>query len=433
MIALNSSQLPADKPEAVDRGDGVETMRQQIRAEFGGGLPLAYPDLGHAYQLLRAGTAITILVLALALALAWERPELVWVGGAAAVAAVDAALRSRRSNGSPSVPLALDTVAVGVAMIFGGLPLAVMGSPFAYLVTAALLLLPPRRALRAVLHTSGWVVAALAVSSISQVNWTSGQELVLGGIAAAVFFTEMALLIWVAARVLRDRQEALAKLVRSKDEFVASVSHELRTPLTGVLGFARELRDHKGKLDPREESEILDLLVSEAQEVADIVDDLLTAARLQVGTVSIKPEKVALDVCARELLQALGEYGSHVTVEGAGACWADPLRLRQILRNLLTNAQRYGGTDIMIRIAHNSQQTHVEVTDNGAGIPAEATARAFEPYEQAHHDRGQPHSVGLGLFVGRALARLMNGDLTYERREGLTTFDLSLPANPPPV
>jgi signal transduction histidine kinase len=304
-----------------------------------------------------------------------------------------------------------------------------MGAPLAHMVTASVLLLPPRRAFLAVVHTSAWVVAALAASYLRHTTWTTGQVLVLGGLATAIFFTEMAVLAWVAARALRNRQEALTKLIRSKDEFVASVSHELRTPLTGVVGFARELRDHKGKLDPREETEMLDLLVSEAQEVANIVDDLLVAARLKVGTLSIKPERVTIDVCARELLETLREDVSHVRIEGTAACYADPLRLRQVLRNLLTNAQRYGGTDITVHITNNGQQAHVEVRDNGTGIPTEAIDRVFEAYEQASGDDGQPHSVGLGLFVGRALARQMNGDITYQRRDGLTVFDLTLPAS----
>jgi signal transduction histidine kinase len=402
-------------------------MRSDASAESSGGLPVEYADLSHIYHLLRAVTATTIVGLAIALALLWGRPELIWVGVAALVAVVDAHFRLRRSEKSPLLPIALDTVALGVAMIFGGLPLPVMGAPLAYLVTAAVLLLPPRRALGTVFHAGLWVLAALAVSPTSAVPWTPDQALVLGGLATAIFFTEMTVLAWEAAGILRERQQTLQALLRSKDELIASVSHEIRTPLTAVIGFARELRERRFELDAVEETEMLDLIVSEAQEVADIVDDLLVAARLKVGILSFRPERVRLDACARDVLHALGDEWAPVRLEGTGTCYADPLRLRQILRNLLTNAQRYGGSEITVAISQNGPSAHLEVMDNGLGIPAPDIDRVFQPYEQAHDDKGQPHSVGLGLYVGRELARLMDGDLTYERRGEMTVFNLSLP------
>lgn len=360
----------------------------------------------------------------------WGRAELLWIGVAALVAAVDAGIRTRRPATSPAVPLAVDTAAVGLAMVISGLPLPVMGAPLAYLLTAAILLLPPIAALGAVAHTTAWLMVAFFAASWSPIEWSPGQELILGAIATAVFFAEMALLVSTAARALRQRQETLEELVRSKDEFVASVSHELRTPLTAVLGFAEELRERWTNLEPTEVTELLDLVVSQGLDVAHIVDDLLVAARLQVGTVSIVASEIYLSETLKAVMDSVRLEGLIVRIEGEARCQGDPVRVRQILRNLLSNAVRHGGADIRITLHSDGDRAMVEVSDDGPGIPGEETDKLFLPYERFHHDRGKPDSVGLGLYVAHSLARLMHGDLTYERRQGRSVFTMVLPASP---
>jgi signal transduction histidine kinase len=369
-----------------------------------------------------------VLIVATVFGLIWNRPELTWVAVAALVAGGDALLRSRRPAGSPVLPIAVDTVAVGAVMLVSGLPLPVMGAPLAYLLTASLLLLSPRAAMVAVAHTSIWLVAAFVGSSWSIISWTAQQELILGGLATAIFFTEMTLLISAAARALRERQEALTALMQAKDEFVASVSHELRTPLTAVLGFAEELRDRRDDMPSADVAQLLDLVVSQSRDLADIVDDLLVTARLQVGTVSVSATPIHLREAVTSLLDTLPDVGGRVTVQGEGTAFADSLRLRQILRNLLSNAQRYGGEDVAIAIRSDDGMVRVEVSDDGPGIPDDSLGRLFEPYERLHHDEGKPDSVGLGLYVARSLAQIMGGDLSYQRLRKRSVFILTLPA-----
>jgi signal transduction histidine kinase len=106
------------------------------------------------------------------------------------------------------------------------------------------------------------------------------------------------------------------------------------------------------------------------------------------------------------------------------------VRLRQILRNLVSNAIRYGGDHIDVGVARANGHIHITVEDDGAGIPEGQWEQVFEPYARAHDRAEQPSSVGLGLTVSRKLARLMGGDLAY-RHEGGSVFDLSLPAADP--
>jgi PAS domain S-box-containing protein len=224
--------------------------------------------------------------------------------------------------------------------------------------------------------------------------------------------------------------ERLEEQIRSKDEFVASVSHELRTPLTAVVGFAQEMRENRGNMTRDDEDQYIGLIASQAIEVADLVEDLLVAARLDIDKVSVYPEPIEI---SEQIDTTLGSWGTEFvsSVERNGGpvkAFADPIRVRQILRNLLTNAERYGGEQIAIGTRREGDLALLEVKDDGAGIPERDRTEIFEPYRRAHHDVGQPLSVGLGLTVSRQLARLMGGDLAYEYANGWSRFTLSLPA-----
>ncbi len=221
---------------------------------------------------------------------------------------------------------------------------------------------------------------------------------------------------------MKARNEAMAELVRAKDEFIANVSHELRTPLTAVIGLTSEMVE--SEMAPDEREELLQLVTGQAAEMANIVDDLLVAARAEMGTVSVDPQAVDLIDETRATLEGLG-IEAEIPVEPIPDVWADPRRVRQILRNLLTNAQRYGGPKRRIVTGALIDQAWIEVRDNGEGIPDEQAARIFEPYFTVK--TGVKGSVGLGLAVARQLAELMGGSLQYERSAAETVFRLQLP------
>ena len=178
--------------------------------------------------------------------------------------------------------------------------------------------------------------------------------------------------------VARDISERIAaearleKLVRSKDDFVASVSHELRTPLTAVVGLTQELRDNRAGFTPEEMTEFISLIADQSAEVANIVEDLLVAARAEIGRIAINRTAVRLSNEIDVVLSALGmDDAAKVSVraEDATTAWADPARLRQILRNLVTNAVRYGGEHIEMAVTRSNGSVAITVTDNGPGIP----------------------------------------------------------------
>lgn len=232
---------------------------------------------------------------------------------------------------------------------------------------------------------------------------------------------------------LKERLEAL---IRSKDQFLASVSHELRTPLTGIVGLAQELSRGKGEFGEAEVDEFLSLIYEQSSELANIVEDLLVAARADIGTLVIKPVRGDLLREAETVLSThvrrSGRKHIDPEIRGETDCWAlfDPLRFRQIMRNLVTNALRYGGESVWVEMEDRGDRVALAVVDDGAGVPASSIEEIFEPYTRASNSIMNPQSVGLGLSVSRQLARLMGGDLVYEPGDGCARFVLLLPKSP---
>lgn len=229
----------------------------------------------------------------------------------------------------------------------------------------------------------------------------------------------------------KESQAALEDLVRAKDEFIASISHELRTPLTGVLGLVSALAEGTVS-DPAETSELLHMVKSQSQEISYLVEDLLVGARADIGTIAIRPEEIDLATEAFDVIRALGLDWGLVDERCEAFAYADSVRVRQIMRNLIVNAERYGGPNRLAIVRTFGNTAIFEMWDDGPVIPEEAQERIFQPYGRAHRDEGTTASVGLGLSVSRQLASLMGGTLEYAYDAG-SVFRLVLPAARQPV
>ena len=196
----------------------------------------------------------------------------------------------------------------------------------------------------------------------------------------------------------RQTNERLEELVRSKDEFLASVSHELRTPLTAVLGYARLMQQDGSKLSSAQ-TDMIHSIAEQAFDLSSIVDDLLVAARADMGVLRVTSVPVRLAAQAAQVIENYdpGAVDRVEIVGESGHASGDPKRVRQILRNLISNALRYGGEDIQI-ITHNSGTTaRVLVTDDGPGIEHAQRDLIFEPYHRAHDDPGGQTRWASGL------------------------------------
>ena len=223
-------------------------------------------------------------------------------------------------------------------------------------------------------------------------------------------------------------RERLEQMIHAKNVFLASVSHELRTPLTAVVGFAQVLRDAGSTLSPTEHAELLDMVINQSTDVTNIVNDLLVAAKADIGTLEVSTVPVNLHTQATQVLEAFDSSSiREIDLDGMPVrAIGDPDRVRQIIRNLITNAVRYGGDEIVVRMASQGV-ARVLVCDNGSEIPEQDQERIFQAYQRAHNAPGIAGSLGLGLAISRQLARLMNGNLTYRYENHESIFELTLP------
>jgi len=230
-------------------------------------------------------------------------------------------------------------------------------------------------------------------------------------------------------RRLRAEIEARQEIIRSKDQLVASVSHELRTPMTSVLGFADVLRSSGAELVEDERSEMLQAIVDQALDISNIVEDLLTVARSDSGSLTVQLQAIDLLTEAQAVINSRATRDAHSLqmVGGTTPALADPARVRQVLRNLVVNAHRYGGDSIRVEVGSSNGTAYVRVVDNGPGVSSDLGDLIFEPYVRSWGSPSQPASVGLGLTISRRLAKLMGGDITYRRVDGETTFEMTVP------
>jgi signal transduction histidine kinase len=229
----------------------------------------------------------------------------------------------------------------------------------------------------------------------------------------------------------QDDQEQLKASNESKDRLLASVSHEIRTPLTAIVGLSEEIVSSRTSLGGEELDELNGIIAVQSRELAELVEDLLVASRAEFGNLSIKPSLIDLREEVHSVVRGITD--SHPTpksivVEGSGVvAWADPLRCRQIIRNLLTNALRYGGDQIAVIVQDQGEVVQVLVVDDGEGVEAAETELIFERYYRSQQSPTQPGSVGIGLAVSRQLAEMMGGTLRYVGAGEDSRFELSLP------
>ena len=224
-------------------------------------------------------------------------------------------------------------------------------------------------------------------------------------------------------------REQLQELNREKDALLASVSHELRTPLIAVVGFSQLLQDAADEISDDERAEIVEMLVAHGTELTNITNDLLVAAQAEVGVLEVTPVPVNLHAQTAQVVEAferdqavdIGLIGRSVPATG------DPDRIRQIVRNLVSNALRYGGDAVRVEVVGGGDTSSVLVCDDGPAIPDEDRERIFQRFQRARNSPGVAGSLGLGLVISRELAQLMGGDLTYRHENGESVFELSLP------
>lgn len=242
-----------------------------------------------------------------------------------------------------------------------------------------------------------------------------------------------------AERATRAARDAALETSRAKSDFIANVSHELRTPLQSILGFS-ELGALRARDQPRLAEFFNDVHRAGAR-MLSLVNDLLDLSKIERGIEPIQPERLDLRPLAlevvRELVPLLNARQLQLDAELGGddlIVQADPLRLQQLVRNLLANAIRFSpeGGRIELSARHDGDgSVRVAVADRGPGIPPQELELVFEAFVQSSATKNAAGGTGLGLAICRRIAQAHGGRIWAENRpDGGAVITLVLPGTP---
>lgn len=225
-----------------------------------------------------------------------------------------------------------------------------------------------------------------------------------------------------------ERLQTTESEIASRDELIRSVSHELRTPLTAILGYAELLGSPS--IESAERVEMVHSIIRGGRDLSNIEEDLLTRARSEADTLEVASVRVSLAGQAAQVLEGwTREERDHIGFlpDPVVVASGDPARIRQILRNLVSNAFKYGEGDVALSMGAAGEQARLAVSNRGPAIPEADRDRIFDPYHRVPGNAPAPGGLGLGLTISRELARMMQGDLTYRHEADRSIFELTLP------
>jgi len=243
---------------------------------------------------------------------------------------------------------------------------------------------------------------------------------------------------WLMATDVRHQ----VRMAQQKTDFVSNVSHELKTPLTSIRMFADMMAEGRVN-DPARRTQYLRIIAAESSRLSRLISNVLDFARLERGEASrehracdlVEIAKEVIDTCRPHLEQANVALSLEIG-KGSLLLLGDRDALAQIILNLVSNAEKYGGGNILVRLrredGYPSGWGCVEVLDRGQGIPAKQLEKIFEPFHRLEDSLASGVSgSGLGLTLARRMAQAHGGNVTYSQREGGgSCFTLRLPLQP---
>jgi adenylate cyclase len=241
---------------------------------------------------------------------------------------------------------------------------------------------------------------------------------------------------------IQDKNRQLEMASENKSQFVSSMSHELRTPLNAIIGLTDVLITNAARFGTEKAQEALQRVNRAGTHLLGLINQVLDLSKIEAGKLELNPQTVQLAPLIDEVVgtarQLAEQNKNRLIVEAPadlGTIAVDPMRLRQILLNLLSNACKFtkeGQVTLQGRkITDGRDFVELAVTDTGIGMTAEQQAKLFEEFRQADKTTAQRFGgTGLGLAITRKLARMMGGDVTVTSEQGKgSIFTVRLPAD----
>ena len=240
---------------------------------------------------------------------------------------------------------------------------------------------------------------------------------------------------------IQDKSRQLELASRHKSQFLASMSHELRTPLNAIIGLTEMVVGNTARFGAEKAQEPLTRVHRAGTHLLGLINQVLDLSKIEAGKLELSPQSVNLGALIDEVIGTAGQLAEQnsnrllVECDGSiGVLTIDPMRLRQILLNLLSNAckfTRQGEVALRVtRVADGGGWIELAVADTGIGMTAEQLGKLFEEFSQAEASTAQKFGgTGLGLAITRKLARMMGGDVTVASAPGQgSVFTVRLPA-----
>jgi two-component system NtrC family sensor kinase len=239
---------------------------------------------------------------------------------------------------------------------------------------------------------------------------------------------------------IQDKSRQLQMASEHKSQFVSSMSHELRTPLNAIIGLTDMLVTNAARFGTEKAQEPLQRVNAAGTHLLGLINQVLDLSKIEAGRLELNPQAVQLAPLINEVIGTAGQLAEknkdRLVVdaqEDLGVLTVDPMRLRQILLNLLSNACKFtkqGEVKLQARkVANGGNWIELAVVDTGIGMTAEQQAKLFEEFSQADAATAQRFGgTGLGLAITRKLARMMGGDVTVASEPGKgSVFKVRLP------
>jgi signal transduction histidine kinase/CheY-like chemotaxis protein len=241
---------------------------------------------------------------------------------------------------------------------------------------------------------------------------------------------------------VEEKSRQLEMASQHKSQFVASMSHELRTPLNAIIGLTEMMVSNAPRFGTEKAAEPLRRVHRAGTHLLGLINQVLDLSKIEAGKLELNPETVNLAPLLEDVIgtaRQLAEQNKNRLVleaqENLGQLTVDPMRLRQILLNLLSNACKFTkGGEVKLgvkRVVDGRNWIEIAVTDTGIGMTPEQQVKLFEEFTQADSTTARQYGgTGLGLAITRKLARMMGGDVTVTSESGKgSVFTVRLPGS----